>query len=80
MEAVGKQLSHHTKSHSQFYGAAHNQSMEQAVFDPRCEFDVPKFVNIAEEAGKELTEQQKTDFVNWFDIPHDFKVSRKITP
>jgi len=50
-------------------------------FDPRCEYDVPMFCDLTKAFQEDfLSSEQEVAFTNWFDIPHDFKVSRKITP
>jgi hypothetical protein len=76
MEAVGK----HSHSHSTFYSNLDTKQKPKVSFDPRCEYDVPMFADISREEVTDISERQKVEFVNWFSVPHDFKVSRKVTP
>ena len=52
------------------------------LLDIRCEYDVPRFIDLNIEDDSQYTQVQQDDaqeeeFFKWFQISHDFKVSRK---
>lgn len=49
------------------------------MIDPRCEFDVPKFNDI-KCAADEIKEEIESEYFNWFQTPHDFKISKRWQP
>ena len=54
------------------------------MLDNRCEYDVPRFIDLAAEVDYDTNlhslyedPQQDEEFFRWFQIAHDFKVSKK---
>ena len=63
------------------------QSTPPDVFDSRCEYEVPRFVDLTDPEATDLRYEQENCnmpiadvFFQWFHAAHDFKVSRKAAP
>ena len=82
-----KKTHSHARSAASFPAPSFSQSTPPDVFDPRCEYEVPRFVDLADPDATDLRYEQENcnvpiadAFFQWFQAAHDFKVSRKAAP
>ena len=84
-----KKTHQHTRSAASFTAPlpSFSQSTPSDVFDLRCEYEVPRFLDLTDpDAADRRYEEENCNvpiadaFFQWFQSAHDFKVNRKAVP